>query len=85
MAMYALAVKPLIGKLKSDVRNVKQVWYADDATGDGTCDDLRIFWNSLQEHAARYGNNPNVMKEKHAEKAREIFAGTGINITTEGK
>ena len=57
----------------------------------GTCDDLRIFWDSLQEHGARYGYHPNaaqthlVTKEEHAEKAREIFAGTGIDITTEGK
>ncbi len=35
MAMYALAVKPLI-KLQQDAPNVKQVWYADDATGVGT-------------------------------------------------
>ena len=41
MAMYALAVKPLIGELKSDAPGVKQVWYADDTTGAGTCDDLR--------------------------------------------
>ena len=33
MAMHAIAVKPLI---KSDVPNVKQVWYADDATNAGT-------------------------------------------------
>ena len=44
MAMYALAVKPLIGALKSDTPGVKQVWYADDATGAGTCDDLRKWW-----------------------------------------
>ena len=43
MAMYALAVKPLIGKLKSDAPNMKQVWYADDATGANSCDDLRMF------------------------------------------
>ena len=41
MAMYALAVRPLIGKLKSDAPRVKQVWYADDATGAGICDDLK--------------------------------------------
>ena len=111
MVMYALAVKPLFGKLKLDVPNVKQVWYADDATGSdacddlrkfckqvwyvddatgaGTCDDLSKFWDSLQEHGARYGYHPNaakthlVTKEEYAEKAREIFTGTDINITTE--
>ena len=54
MAIYALVVKPLIGKLKSDVPRVKQVWYADDATGAGTCDDLRMFWDSLLVHGAGY-------------------------------
>ena len=91
MAMYALAVKPLIEKVKSDATNVKQVWYADDATGAGTCDDLKKFWDSLQEHGAGYGYNPNgakthlVVKADHFEKARELFEGTGINVTTEGK
>ena len=89
MAMYALAVKPLIGKLKSDARNVKKIWYADDDTGAGTCDDLRIFWDSLQVHGAGYGYHPNaakthlLVKAQHAEKARELFAGTGINITSD--
>ena len=70
---------------------MKQVWYANDATGAGTCDDLRMFWDSLQTHGAGYGYHPNatkthlVVKAEHAERARELFAGTGINITTEGK
>ena len=46
MAMYALAVKPLIGKLKFDSTNVKNIWYADDASGAGNCEDLRTFWNT---------------------------------------
>ena len=91
MAMYALAVKPLIGALKSDAPGVKQVWYADDATGAGTCDDLRKWWESLQAYGTRYGYHPNaskthlVVKIEHAARAREMFADTGINITTEGK
>ena len=78
-------------KLKSDAPNVKQVWYADDATGAGTCDDLRAFWDSLQIHGVGYGYHPNatkthlVVKAEHATKARELFAGTGVNVTTEGK
>ena len=44
MAMYALAVKPLIGKLQYDAPAVKQVWYTDDATGAGICDDLRTLY-----------------------------------------
>ena len=91
MAMYALAVKPLIVKLKYNAPNAKQVWYADDATGAGTCNDLRLFWDSMQRHGAGYGYYPNaskthlVVKAEHIEKAKERFADTGINITTEGK
>ena len=55
------------------------------------CDDLRKWWESLQAHGTRYGYHPNaskthlVVKTEHAVRAREMFANTGINITTEGK
>ena len=86
MAMYALAVKPLIGELNSDAPGVKQVWYADDASGAGTCEDLRKWWDSLQVHGAGYGYYPNaskthlVVKTEHAVRAKEMFADTDINI-----
>ena len=35
MAMYALAVTPLIRKLRSEEPTVKQVWFADDSSGGG--------------------------------------------------
>jgi hypothetical protein len=35
MAMYALAVTPLIRKLRSHEPTVKQVWFADDSSGGG--------------------------------------------------
>ena len=91
MAMYALAVKPLIGELQREVPLVKQVWYADDATGTGTCKDLRVFWDSLQLQGSVYGYHPNaaktflVVKEEHEERARELFQGTEVQITSSGK
>ena len=91
MAMYALAVKPLIRKLKSDAPAVKQVWYADDATGACTCEDLRMWWDILQVHGASFGYRPNasktnlMVKAEHVGRARKLFADTDINITTEGK
>ncbi len=88
MAMYALAVKPLICKLKTDVPKVKQVWYADDATGAGSWDDLRVFWDNLQQHGTGYGYHPNAIKThliEYADKASVLFAGTGVNVTAEGK
>ena len=91
MAMYAIAVKPLIGDLKSDDPNVKQVWYADDATSTGTIQDLREFWDSLKQHGAKYGYHPNatkthlVVNADYEAKARELFADTGVNVTTDVK
>ncbi len=88
--MYALAVKPLIGKLQQDAPNVKQVWYADDATGVGTCEKLGNFWDYVQKHGSVYGYHPNaaktilVLKADHKEETRKHFTGTGVSITTEG-
>lgn len=91
MAMYALAVRPLIDRLQSSTRTVKQAWYADDATGIGSCSELRIWWNNLLEHGKGFGYHPNasktylVVKDNQLEKAKKAFAGTNVNITTEGK
>jgi len=47
MPMYALAPTPLIRKLKGSVNNVKQVWYADDASGAGKVNRLREWWDQI--------------------------------------
>ena len=47
MAMYALAITPLIHQLRSSCPSVQQVWFADDATGTSTCSNLKSWWNKL--------------------------------------
>ncbi len=39
MAMYAIAITPLIYRLEN--AGIKQAWYADDATAGGSLQDLR--------------------------------------------
>ena len=91
MAMYALAVRPLIDRLKSNSPDVKQVWYADDATGAASCSELRAWWDDLLVQGKGFGYHPNaskthlVVKAQFLEKAKELFAGTNVNITTQGK
>ena len=91
MAMYALAVTPLIQRLHDLCQGVKQVWYADDATGAATCHNLRDWWDKLSIIGPPFGYHPNasktylVVKEEHEGKARQIFANTAVNITTQGK
>ena len=91
MAMYALAVRPLIDCLQSNCSTVKQVWYADDSTGAASCTELRVWWDTLLMHGPCYGYHPNaskthlIVKEQFLEKAKDIFSDTNINVTVEGK
>ena len=91
MAMYALAVTPLIDELRSRCPDVHQVWYADDATGASTCRNLRAWWNGLADLGPTFGYHPNasktylVVKEEHETCATQLFADTNVHITTHGK
>ena len=62
MAMYALALTPLIHHLRSSDPAVSQVWYADDATGVGKCAALRKWWDTLSQLGPLYGYIPNASK-----------------------
>ncbi len=89
--MYALAVRPLIDLLQTNTPAVRQVWFADDATGVASCSQLRVWWDNLIEHGKGFGYHPNaskthlVVKAQYLEKATQLFAGTNVNITTQGK
>ena len=89
MAMYAIAITPLIRSLEDE--KIKQVWFADDATAGGSLLGLRRWWDHLVERGSAYGYYPNpaktclVLNEKKMEMAKEVFEGTGISITEEGK
>ena len=91
MAMYALAITPIIAKLNHHHKEISQVWFADDATGSGTCEDLRAWWDELIKIGPKFGYHPNaikthlVVKEGTEDKAKAIFMETSVNITTRGK
>ena len=89
MAMYAIAIIPLINRLKED--DVKQIWYADDAAAVGKLSDVKTWWDRLIEIGPDYGYYPNASKtwlivkeHKHSEPV-PVFEGTEIVITTDGK
>ena len=91
MSMYALAVRPLIDRLQSTCPTVKQVWYADDATGAATCSELRTWWDTLLAQGQCFGYHPNarkthlIVKEQFLDEARRLFEGTNVNIAVHGK
>jgi len=88
MAMYAIGTQPLIHRLNGIG---KQVWYADDSAAGSSVDNLKIWWDLLEEIGPLYGYFPNgskthlLVKPDAVERARLLFKGTGINISTEGK
>ena len=90
MAIYSIAIMPLIRKLNSSCPSTTQCWYADD---DGAADyivALRRYWQVLTEIGPGYGYFPNPIKTvlltkiEHQEEASRLFADTGVSITTDG-
>ena len=70
---------------------IKQVWFADDATTGGALTGLRKWWDLIVKRGPANGYFPNptktclVVKEESAAMAKEVFQGTGISVTEEGK
>ena len=86
MAMYVLAITPLISQLRHSCPYVHQVWYADDATAASTSRQLRLWWNDLVDMGPLFGYYPNasktylVVKPEHEETARDAFADTDVRL-----
>ncbi|KAL9982371.1 hypothetical protein ACROYT_G004404 [Oculina patagonica] len=81
--MYANSLQPLSSA-------TKQCWFADDVTGSGSLDDVKKWWDDLSESGPALGYFPNakkcwlITKPDIEDAAREVFANTAINITSEG-
>ena len=88
--MYALSLQPLISHLQA-VSQAKQCWFEDDATGCGSLQDIRLWWDELIVAGSDLRYYPNagkcwlVLKPDKEETAKSIFEGTAINITTKGR
>ena len=91
MAMYALAITPLIRRLNELQEDVSQVWFADDATAAASCHNLRSWWDQLSAIGPQYGYHPNasktflVVKDEYEDEAKTVFGDTNISVTTRGK
>ena len=91
MAMYALAVVPLIRQLRHAVSEVSQAWFADDATAAGSLSSLLQWWQHLSSIGPKFGYFPNalktvlIVKPEYFIDAKSIFADTNIQITDQGQ
>ena len=90
MAAYALGLTPLLDHLQSVKRSVKHVAFADDLTGAGNLEEIKIWWDTLITKGPKYGYNPKpsksflIIKQHYKKYVERIFAGTNIKIRTEG-
>ena len=99
MPAYTVGITPLLQMIKvreDDVstagdEKVKHAAYADDLGGAGVLECLRTWWNQVVHFGPLLGYYPKaskswlVVKEDRVDTAREIFADTDINITSEGR
>ena len=53
MAMYGIAILPLITRLHND--SLTQIWYADDGSVVGKLEDIRALFDKLTELGSKYG------------------------------
>ena len=85
MAMYGIAILPLITRLHND--SLTQKWYADDGSVVGKLKDIRALFDKLTELGPKYGylvNPPKcqlIIKPGGERQASTVFAGTNVEIT----
>ena len=88
MAMFAIASIPLIKELSS-CADIKQLWYADDASAFGSLVEIRKWWDGINTLGRSYGYFPNaakttlLVKDAYNE-ACEVLEGSGVNVVTDG-
>ena len=69
----------------------KQIWYADDSAAIGTVEQLLAWWNRLSAEGPAFDYFPNpsktwiMTKQSHFDKASNMFAGSGVNVTPDGR
>ena len=93
MPSYGVGILPLLMLIKPDLQPelMKQVAFADDLAGGSKLEKLKEWWDKITQYGPAFGYYPKpskswlIVKEEHLTRAREIFQGTGINITTDGQ
>ena len=61
MSLYARSLQPLLTRLRVSSA-AKQYWFADDATGSGSLQDVRKWWDEISESGPALDYFPNAQK-----------------------
>ena len=95
MGAYALGVTPLIHYLREFIfineHRSKEVAFADDFTVAERASKIKEYWEILQRQGSLFGYflKPSksylIVKEQHYHKAVDVFMGSKVKVTSEGK
>ena len=92
MQFYGISTVPIIQKLSYDKTKIHQVWLADDATGAGTLEHLKVWWDKVTLEGRKHGYHVKpskswlILKDPNKlEEATNIFQNSPIKITVDGK
>ena len=91
MAMSALAIRPLINKLRYAEPDARQIWFADDATAAGKLATLRWWWQLITTTGSDFAYCQNARKahlvviSELVDEAKGLFDNTNVQISTNGR
>ena len=95
LGAYALGILSLIKFLLEFIKlneiNSKEVDFADDFSVAGNLNSIKDYWDKLTAISPKYRYFPKptksylIVKEKKLKEAQNLFANSGVNITSEGK
>ena len=95
MALYVLGITPLLtwlsnlSKEKTEMFLSRQVAFADTLDGVDWLEDLKKWWDLLEQEGRKFGYHVKaskshiITKKKYRDKAKQIFQESKITITTE--
>ena len=90
MAIYAVAITPLIRQLQDTCPSITQCWYADDDMAADYLQTLRRYWDELVTSGPGFGYFPNASKTKllvkpeYRSEANRLFSDTGVTVIEDG-
>ena len=88
MPFFGVSALPIISA--TETSGCKQVWIADNATGIGDVDALKMWWDKISTFGPSFGYYPNAKKPKvlvkpeFEERVGEIFKKSSVDVLTEG-
>ena len=92
MAFYGLGTNPILQILQKRVPAVSQVWLADDATGAGQLQPLKVWWEEIQKEGVKFGyfvkpTKSWIILKDHTklDECKNLCESSPISITVEGK